>query len=67
MLSIHVPQSVGVMQLPSTITDKELAELHQVGIRTLRFHLKRSGREQLRHLGIIAKQAYERVGRHDNS
>jgi len=58
------PAFVGVTQLPATVTDNELLELHKAGVRALRFNLKRGGSEDVRHLDAFARRVHEVVGWH---
>ncbi len=55
---------MGVIQLPVSVSDKELLKLNQAGIRALRFNLKRGGSEGLRHLDTLARRVHEVVGWH---
>jgi hypothetical protein len=55
---------VGLIQLPVSVSDKELLKLNQAGIRALRFNLKRGGSEGLRHLDTLARRVHEVVGWH---
>lgn len=58
------PSFVGVTQLPATVTDSELLQLHQAGVRAVRFNLKRGGSEDIRHLENFALRVHEVVGWH---
>lgn len=58
------PSFVGVTQLPATVTDGELRELHRAGVRALRFNLKRGGSEEVGHLDALARRVHETVGWH---
>lgn len=49
---------VGVTQIPHTVTDEELATLHEGGIRALRFNVKRGGSESVRQLENMALRVY---------
>lgn len=55
---------VGVTQLPATVTDIEITELHNAGVRAVRFNLKRGGSEEISHLSAMAKRVYEIAGWH---
>lgn len=55
---------VGVINAPVSISDHELFNLHQVGVRGLRFNLKRGGSEDCQHLERMAKRINELVGWH---
>ena len=58
------PRFVGVTQLPASVSDDQLQELDDAGVRALRFNLKRGGSEGLEHLEPFAKRVYEIVGWH---
>ncbi|MES9938084.1 MAG: amidohydrolase family protein [Sedimenticola sp.] len=58
------PSFVGVTQLPESVTDQQLLELDAVGVRALRFNLKRGGSENVRLLEQMAKRVHEVVGWH---
>lgn len=58
------PGFTGVAQLPVTVTDTELLEFDTLGIRALRFNLKRGGSESLTHLDSMARRVYEVAGWH---
>lgn len=58
------PNFVGVTQLPATVTDDTLIELHQAGIRAVRFNLKRGGSEDISQLDYFARRVYDVVGWH---
>lgn len=58
------PAFVGVTQLPATVTDAELLQLHQAGVRAVRFNLKRGGSEEVAHLENFALRVHELVGWH---
>jgi len=55
---------VGVTQLPVTVSDEELTDLHEAGVRALRFNLKRGGSEDIKHLDSMARRVHETVGWH---
>ncbi len=50
---------VGVTQLPHTVTDEEIINLDKLGIRAVRFNIKRSGPEELKHLTTMAHRIYD--------
>jgi predicted TIM-barrel fold metal-dependent hydrolase len=58
------PAYVGVTQLPATVSDEELIELDRVGVRAVRFNLKRGGSEDVRYLDRMARRVHELVGWH---
>lgn len=53
------PNFVGVTQLPANTTDEEILQLHQAGVRAIRFNLKRGGSEGIEHLKTMAKRVFE--------
>jgi len=55
---------VGVIQLAPIVTENELINLHQAGVRAIRINLKRGGKEQLQSLEEMAKRVFEIVGWH---
>ena len=55
---------VGVTQLPATVSDEELLELDNAGVRAIRFNLKRGGSESVKHLDSMARRVHEQVGWH---
>jgi predicted TIM-barrel fold metal-dependent hydrolase len=58
------PNFVGVAQLPISVTDDELVDLDQSGVRAIRFNFKRGGSEGIENLERFAKRVYETVGWH---
>lgn len=50
---------VGVTQLPATVTNDEIIQLDALGVRAVRFNLKRGGSEGIAHLTSLAKRVYE--------
>ncbi len=58
------PAFCGVTQLPYTVTDDEIINLHNKGIRALRFNVKRGGSESIRKLDYLARRVYELAGWH---
>ncbi|WP_010529344.1 amidohydrolase family protein [Lentibacillus jeotgali] len=58
------PTFCGVTQLPSTVTDDEIVNLHNNGVRALRFNIKRGGSEKLSKLDYFARRVYDLVGWH---
>jgi predicted TIM-barrel fold metal-dependent hydrolase len=58
------PSFVGVTQLPATVSDEELLELNSIGVRAIRFNLKRGGSEEVRYLDSMARRVHELVGWH---
>ena len=55
---------VGVTQIPANCSDAELEELNQVGIRAVRFNLKRGGSESISELDRLARRVHELHGWH---
>ena len=55
---------VGVTQLPATVSDHEIIQLDNSGVRAVRFNLKRGGSEEIGNLSSMAKRVYELVGWH---
>ena len=53
------PSFVGVTQLPSSVSDKEIVRLDELGVRALRFNLRRGGSEEKSHLDSMARRVYE--------
>lgn len=58
------PGFVGVTQLPATTTDAEIIALHNVGVRALRFNLKRGSSEEVSQLSNLANRVYDIAGWH---
>ncbi|UTR16125.1 amidohydrolase family protein [Salipaludibacillus sp. LMS25] len=55
---------VGVTQLPYGISDEDILELNNAGVRALRFNVQRSGNDVLSKLNDVAKRVYELAGWH---
>src|SRR5262249_59492592 len=55
---------VGVTQVPQTVSDRELQELNDAGVRAVRFNVKRGGSEEIHHLESMARRVHELVGWH---
>lgn len=55
---------VGVTQLPNSVSDREIVELDQAGVRAVRFNLKRGGSEDIAHLQTMACRIHEIAGWH---
>jgi predicted TIM-barrel fold metal-dependent hydrolase len=53
------PGFVGVTQLPATVTDQEVLKLNDLGVRAVRFNLKRGGSEGVEHLEEMARRVYD--------
>lgn len=58
------PTYCGVTQLPFTVKDGEILELHNKGMKALRFNVKRGGSEDLSKLDYFARRVYDLVGWH---
>jgi len=58
------PAFVGVTQLPASVSDEELRELNEFGVRAVRFNLKRGGSEDIRHLDDMARRIHDLLGWH---
>jgi predicted TIM-barrel fold metal-dependent hydrolase len=58
------PSFVGVTQLPATVSDEELQDLHKIGVRAVRFNLKRGGSEDVSKLDGMARRIHEFLGWH---
>ena len=54
----------GVTQLPFTVTDEEIINLNEKGVKALRFNIKRGGSEDLSKLDYFARRVYDLVGWH---
>ncbi len=53
------PRFVGVTQLPEFVSDSEIQKLNELGVRAVRFNLKRGGSETIKHLSAMASRIYE--------
>lgn len=58
------PHFVGVAQLPASAADEEIIELDNLGVRAVRFNLRRGGSEGLENLENLAWRVSELVGWH---
>lgn len=63
-LKVLGPTFVGVTQVPQTVSDQELQELNNAGVRAVRFNVKRGGSEDVRHLESFARRVHQLVGWH---
>jgi len=50
---------VGVTQLPASVSDEEILRLNILGVRAIRFNLKRGGSEEVKHLSSMAARVHE--------
>lgn len=55
---------VGVTQLPVTVTDEEILELDEIGVRAVRFNLFRGGSESAERLEEMAWRVFDLAGWH---
>jgi len=55
---------VGVTQAPATISDDEIAELERLGVRAVRFNLRRGGSEGLDQVEAMARWVHDIAGWH---
>ena len=55
---------VGVTQLPASVSDAELLDLNEAGVRAVRFNLRRGGSEKVEFLEPVAKRVHELVNWH---
>ena len=58
------PVFCGVTQLPYTVSDEEIVNLNEKGVKALRFNIKRGGSEDLSKLDYFARRVYDLVGWH---
>ena len=58
-LSTLGPRFVGVTQLPATVGDDEVLRLDALGVRAVRFNIRRGGSEGIEHLEEMARRVYE--------
>jgi predicted TIM-barrel fold metal-dependent hydrolase len=58
------PAFVGVTQLPASVDEEELRELHGYGVRAVRFNHKRGGSEDISQLDGMARRIHELLGWH---
>jgi predicted TIM-barrel fold metal-dependent hydrolase len=58
------PKFVGVTQLPADVTDGEVRRLHALGVRAVRFNVKRGGSAPLADLERLARRVFDLVGWH---
>ena len=63
-LKVLGPSFVGVTQVPQTVSDRELQELHGAGVRAVRFNVKRGGSEEIHHLESMARRVHQLFGWH---
>jgi predicted TIM-barrel fold metal-dependent hydrolase len=58
------PAFVGVTQLPASVSDVEVLRLNELGVRAVRFNVKRGGSEKIEHLERLAHRVFELAGWH---
>lgn len=58
------PSYVGVTQLPQSVSDNDILELNDCGVRAVRFNLKRGGSEDIRCLASMAARVHELASWH---
>lgn len=58
------PAFAGVTQVPASVSDQEILELHSAGVRAIRFNLKRGGSEGVEQLDRMARRVHELAGWH---
>jgi predicted TIM-barrel fold metal-dependent hydrolase len=58
------PAFVGVTQLPASVPDAEVLRLDGLGVRAVRFNLKRGGSEKVEHLERLAQRVFDLAGWH---
>lgn len=58
------PAFVGVTQLPAQVSDAEVLRLDRLGVRAVRFNIRRGGSESVAHLESFARRVHELAGWH---
>jgi len=58
------PRFVGVTQLPVSVSDEEIIKLDGLGVRAVRFNIKRGGSESIKHLEKMALRVFDLVRWH---
>lgn len=58
------PEFVGVTHLPAAISDSRILELHEAGIRAVRFNIERGGSARLDQLQYFSDRIHQMVGWH---
>lgn len=53
------PGFVGVTQLPASVSDREVLRLNELGVRAVRFNVKRGGSEKVEHLDSFARRVFD--------
>lgn len=63
-LKLLGPTFGGVTQIPFSVTDEDIINLHNNGVKALRFNIKRGGSEDLSKLDYFARRVHDLVGWH---
>ncbi len=63
-LKVLGPTFVGVTQVPQTVSDRELKQLNEAGVRAVRFNVRRGGSEEVHHLEKMARRVHDLIGWH---
>lgn len=58
------PGFVGVTQLPPSVRDEQVLELHRIGVRAVRFNLRRGGDAEPERIERLARRVHELAGWH---
>ncbi len=58
------PGFVGVTELPASVSDEAVIDLHHAGVRAVRFNLRRGGAEQLDPLEALGHRVFALAGWH---
>lgn len=55
---------VGVTQLPASVSDEEIFQLNEAGVKAIRFNIKRGGSSAISQMEYLARRVFELVGWH---
>lgn len=55
---------IGVTQLPTSATDQQILQLHKIGVRAIRFNLRRNKVKDLQKMATFAHRVYDLAGWH---
>ena len=58
-LQLLGPSYVGVTELPATVNDEEVLRLDGLGVRAIRFNIRRGGSENIQHLETVARRVFD--------
>ena len=58
-LRVLGPSFVGVTQLPASVSDAEILRLNGLGVRALRFNIRRGGSEEIEHLASMSHRVHD--------